>query len=93
LDERRGAGTFRSLAIRDNVVEPEDVMVEEAAKVFLRFGKLMDAEEFPDQSHVGAAGELHFFRAVMETEFVGKSAGKSLRARATGVDERAIDIK
>jgi hypothetical protein len=93
LDKRRGAGTFRALALGDDVIEPEDVMVEEAAKVFLRFGQLVDAEKLPDQPHIGAAGELHFFRAVMETEFVGKGAGKSFRARATGVDERAIDIK
>ena len=53
----------------------------------------MNFEKFADEADVGATGELHFFRAMMEAEFRGKGFGECLRAGMARVDERAVNVE
>ncbi len=68
-------------------------MLEELGEIFRRFGAAVNAEKFADQAHIGAPGELHLFRAVMEIEVPGKSLRERRRAGPARVNERAINIK
>jgi hypothetical protein len=76
-----------------DVVEPENVASKKLAEMLRPFVEVMDFKKFAHQAHVGAAGELHFFRPVMEIEFRGKSFGERLRARAAGVHQRAVNVE
>jgi len=53
----------------------------------------VDAEKFAHEAHVRAPGELHLFRTVMEVELRGEGFGERPRARAAGVDQRAVNVK
>ena len=50
-------------------------------------------EEFADEAEVGAAGETDLLRAAGRVEFGGEGPGKSLRAGAARVNERAVNVK
>jgi len=50
-------------------------------------------EKFADEAHVGAPGELHFFRAVVQVEFRGERFFESLRSGMACVDERAVNVE
>jgi hypothetical protein len=52
-------------AVLRDVVEPENVMLEEPRN-FPAWRDVVNAEKFADEADVGAPGELHFFRAVMQ---------------------------
>ena len=68
-------------------------MLEEQLEIFRRLGLAVDAEKFADQAHVRAPGEFHFFRSVVEMKMLGKRLGERRRARAAGVDERAVNVE
>jgi len=87
------AGTDLGFAAHENLVEPEDVILEEAPEIFRRGGNVVVAEKFADEADVGAPGELHFFQAVVGFEFGGKGLGESLRAGVARVDERAVNVE
>ena len=53
----------------------------------------MNTEKFADETHVGAAGELDLFDAVVRVELGGKGFGESLRTGPPRVNERAVNIK
>jgi hypothetical protein len=53
----------------------------------------VDFEKFADEAEIGAPGELHFFRTVMEVEFRRKGFFESLRAGVARVDERAVNVE
>ena len=92
-DQFPDAGTGSGFALRENVVEPEDIAFEEAPKMFgVRFDVVLP-EKFAHQAHVGATGKLHFLRAVRDAEFRRKRFGKRLDAGAARVDERAVNVE
>ena len=93
MDQFPDAGADLRLAAREDVVESENVASEELCKMFRRLRQSMDFEKFPDEADVGAAGELHLFRAVMKAEFRGKGFGEGLRAGVARVDERAVNVE
>jgi hypothetical protein len=53
----------------------------------------VDAEKFTNQADIGAPGELHLFRAVMEIEMPGKSLRECRRSRPARMNKRAVNIK
>jgi hypothetical protein len=61
--------------------------------MFRRGGDIVDAEKFAHEADIGAAGELHFFRAVMQVELFREGFCERRRARAAGEDERAINVE
>jgi hypothetical protein len=79
--------------MRENVVEPENVTLKKLPEMFLRFRQPVDFEKFADEANVGAPGEFHFFRAVIQVEFRRKSFLESLCARVPRVDKRAVDVE
>ena len=93
VDQFPDAGADLRVAARKDVVEPENVALEKLREMFRRLRQAVDAEKFADEADVGAAGELHFFRAVMQLEFRGKRFGKRLRAGVARVDERAVNVE
>jgi hypothetical protein len=76
-----------------DVVEPENVAQKKLTEMRGGFVETMNLKKFAHQAHVGAAGELHIFRPVMEIEFRGKSFGKRFRSRAARVDKRAVNVE
>lgn len=92
-DEILDAVTNLTVAVRENVVEPENVALEKFREMFRRFVQAMDFEKFADEADVGASGKFYFFRTVMEIEFRRERFGKRLRAGVAGVNERAVNIE
>ena len=79
--------------MRDHLVEPENVALEEPLEIFRRGRNAVKPEKFADEIHVGAPGELDFFDAVGRVELGGKGFGKSLRSGAARVNERAVNVE
>ena len=80
-------------AVGKDVIQPEDVSVEKLPEVPGRLIKAVDFEEFPDEAHIGPAGEFHLFRAVMEIEFRRKSFRERACAGMPSVDKRAVNVE
>src|SRR5205814_1805402 len=82
-----------AFAVPKNVIEPKNVALEEQREVVHCGRNSMIAEEFTDQAGVGASGEFQFFEAIHRLELVGEDLGKSFHPRASGVDQRAVNIE
>ena len=80
-------------ALRHDMVQKMDIAVEKLAEVPGRFVQPVIFEELAHEADIRAPGKPHFFGAVMQVEFRGERSGKRRRARATGVDERAINVE
>ena len=81
------------MAVGEDVIEPEDVMLEEEFKILRRLGDFMIFEKFANKADVGAAGKLQFLKTVMGVEYRLEDFGKSLDAGAAGVHQRPVDIE
>jgi hypothetical protein len=75
------------------MMEPENVGVEKPLEITTSRRNAMCAEAFPDKRRISPAGEIQTFGGAGNSEFSGKRARKSLHARATCADQRAIDIE
>jgi hypothetical protein len=79
--------------VRDDLVEPENVTLEEPLKIFRCGRDVVKAEKFADKIHIGAPGEPDFINAVAHVELRGEGFGEGLRTGAARVNERAVNIK
>ena len=93
MDEFPDAMAHFAITACQDVVEPENVALEKLAEMFLRFRQSVDFEKFADKAHVGAPGELHFFRAVVQVEFRRERFGERLCSGVSGMDERAVNVE
>jgi hypothetical protein len=93
VDQFPDAGADLRLAAGEDVVEPENVTPEKLREMFRRFRQGVDFEKFTDEADIGAAGKLHFFRAVMQVEFRGEGFGESLRPGVACVNKRAVNVE
>ena len=61
------------LALRDDLVQPENVTVEEMLEILRRRRDVVETEKFAHQIHIRAPGEIDFFNAVQALNSVAKS--------------------
>src|ERR1019366_1209837 len=87
------AGTRFAAVLLQDVLQPENVMLEEQLKMFRRGGHVVNPEKFADEAHVRAPGEFHLLRAVMQVEMFGECLGERRRARSARVNERAVNVE
>ena len=73
--------------------EPEGVLLEEDAEIFLGGLEAVAAKNFPRQAGVLTAGEFDAGDAVGNFEMRFKHLRESPDARAFRVDQRAVNIK
>ena len=92
-DEFKNSGAGVAGAVCKDVIQPEDVSVQKLPEVPRRLIETVDFEEFPDEAHIGPAGEFHLFRAVMEIEFRRKGFRERACAGMPGVDKRAVYVE
>lgn len=93
VDQFPDAGTGLRFTLGQNVVEPEDVALEEAAEMFGIGLDVIEPEKFAHQTDIRAAGELHFLCAVWNAELQREHLCKCLDACAARVNERAINVE
>src|ERR1035437_1720851 len=85
-DKFTDAGAGCGLVARQNMIEPENILLEEAAKVFRRGGDVMNSEKLPDDAHIRASRELEFFNAIVGLAFLAERLSQRLHARAAGAN-------
>ena len=104
--ERRGQGQAAQLpdefphsinhnaaGLRQHVIEPEHIGVEETTEILQRRFDLVLEEKLARQSRVGSARKPQPLRAVGDVELRGKCAAERLHSRASGANERAVDVE
>jgi len=92
-DELPHTVTFAARALRDDVLQPENIAVEKTAKMLRPLVQVMDFEKLAHQAHIRAPGEFHLFQPVVQVEFRGEGFAKRLGARTAGVNQRAVNIE
>src|SRR6478736_9147039 len=75
------------------MIEPKHIVLEETAEVLSRRLDVIQAKKFTHQSDIRAASEFHPLCTVGNTKLRCEYLRERLDARATGVDERAIDVE
>src|SRR5439155_9388576 len=87
------AGQHDAARLSQQIVEPEDIAIEEKAKILRRRLDLVLQKKLTRQACIGAAGEFQPFGTVGDVELRGKRAAKRLHSRAAGLDQRAVDVE
>ena len=87
------AGARATALFAEQMIEPESVAIEEAARVL---GSVRDAvmrEQFADQSGVRAPGEGEMLGAIGNLELHRERAPERAHAGPAGLNQRAIDVE
>ena len=92
-DQLADAGTFLRLTFLEQMMQPMNVALEEPREVGIRRRDAVQPKEFADEADIGASGEFHPLDAVTRAELGGEHLRKRPDARASGVDERAINVE
>jgi hypothetical protein len=75
------------------MTKPKNVGIIKAPAIFLIGFDTVLAEDFTEQTGIGAAAERDVFGRLDEAKFGFESFGESSHARAAGADKSAIDVK
>jgi len=92
-DQFGDAGEHASSGLAEQVIEPKNVAVVKAVKVFVAGFNLIPLEKFPDDGGVSAPRETQAGGAVRNLELGRTHAGECFYARSTAFDESAVDVK
>ena len=93
MNEFPDAGIHAAARLRQQAIEPENIAVEEAVKIFRgRFDAVL-LEHFAGDAGVRASGEFDAGGAVGNTELGFKRAAKRFHPRAVRVNQRAVNVE
>jgi hypothetical protein len=87
------SGTRPSIGSLQEVVQPENVVLEKAAEISLGGLDAVQPEAFPHQRCVRPAGKIQALRRAWDLEFRGESARKSVRSGPMRPNQSAVDIE
>ena len=82
-----------SAILRDGLVQPENVILEEAPEILRCRRNPMNPEEFTHQIHIRPPGKADFFNTIKCVELCGERLRKRLNTGAAGVNERAVNVE
>ncbi len=92
-DELVNSGQRLARMLLQQVIQKKDIRVEEMTYIFKGVLNAVLAKEFTDQTRIRTPMEGHTFGSAGLAEQQLRSSPKSAHTRASGPDERAIDIK
>ena len=87
------AGKHRAAQLSEKMIEMENVVIQEAAKILWRRFDLMLSEKVADDRGVRTSGKIQFGSAIGNTELRGAYLSKCLLSSAAAEDESAVDIE